>query len=298
MPTTHFSAKRITTGFPHAKVVLAVVTVLASILPLTADAEQLIANASPPSGAVSKASEPFLVLGIGDAISVQVYGRPELGIVSYIADDGTVSMPLAGNVPVAGLSPSLAGQKIAAALRNGNFLIDPQVTVLLPQFRGPQVSVLGAVHTPGRFVIDAKTTVLDLLAQAGGTTESSTDVAVLLRPDSSGTLTRYPINLKGLSRDNLPLAALTVRGGDSIFVPPADQFYIYGEVRAPNMYRLEPGMTVEQAISRGGGINPRGSSARIELKRRRPDGSVAVEAGTLNDAVEANDVIRIKERIF
>lgn len=240
----------------------------------------------------------MLALGVGDAVSVQVYGRPELTTTTYVSDDGTIPVPLAGNVNVAGMSPAKAGQRVATALREGKYLINPQVTIFLVQFRSQQVSVLGAVRSPGRFPVESKTTVLDVLALAGGTTEGGSDRVVLLRPDRSGTLIRYPIDLKGLSGQNTPVPTLTLKGGDSIFVPPADQFYVDGEVNSPNMYRLEPGMTVAQAMSRGGGITPRGSSRRIEIKRRNPDGSYLTRDGNLSDAVQANDVIRVKERFF
>ena len=268
------------------------------------DADLEIADASngaKPSGNQppdTSSSSPMLALGVGDAVSVQVYGRPELTTTTYVSDDGTIPVPLAGNVNVAGMSPAKAGQRVATALREGKYLINPQVTIFLVQFRSQQVSVLGAVRSPGRFPVESKTTVLDVLALAGGTTEGGSDRVVLLRPDRSGTLIRYPIDLKGLSGQNTPVPTLTLKGGDSIFVPPADQFYVDGEVNSPNMYRLEPGMTVAQAMSRGGGITPRGSSRRIEIKRRNPDGSYLTRDGNLSDAVQANDVIRVKERFF
>lgn len=250
------------------------------------------------AGADSGGGGSQFMLGIGDELTVQVYGRPELNTTTYVAEDGSITIPLAGAVPVAGLSPVKAGHRVAAAFRNGKFLVDPQVTVTMAQFRGQQVSVLGAVKTPGRFVIESKTTVLDVLAQAGGITESGGNAVVLLRPGKNGKVQRYAVDMKGLSNGNLPVPTMTLRGGDSIFVPPADQFSIYGEVRSPNMYRLEPGMTVVQAISRGGGITPRGSNSRIEIMRRKPDGTSETRSGNLNDFVLANDVIRVKERFF
>lgn len=276
----------------------------------TADGVDVAGNAS-SSSASSRSSPspsstepeiasaaPVLTLGVGDAVSVQVYGRPELATTTYVADDGTIPVPLAGNVPVEGLSPSQAGQHIAAAFSKGRYLVDPHVTVFLVQFRSQQVSVLGAVHTPGRFVIESKTTLLDLLAQAGGTNGDSASQVVLLRPNKNGAITRYPIDMAGLSDDNKPLPTLALRGGDTIFVPVAEQFYISGEVHSPNMYRFDAGMTVAQAIARGGGITALGSASRIEITRRKPDGSSLVSRGELSDLVQANDVIRIKERIF
>ncbi len=253
-------------------------------------------TATTPS--TSASDGPVHLLGIGDPVSVQVFGRPELNLTTYVADDGTIPLPLAGNVAIAGLSTAKAGQKVAAAFRQGGFLVDPQVTVSPAQFRGQQVSVLGAVRTPGRFVVESSTTVLDLLAQAGGTTENGGDVVIVLRPDRAGKVTRHAIDLKGLSHENLPLPTLTLRGGDTIFVPPSEQYYVTGEVHTPNGYRLEAGMTVLQAISRGGGVTTRGSSSRIEIRHRQPDGTYIVRVAALGDEVQANDVIRVKERIF
>lgn len=256
------------------------------------------ATAEMAGSAAAGAAAPALTLRPGDDVALQVYGRPELALTTTVADDGTITVPLAGAIAVAGLSPARAGQRVAAAFRQGRFLVDPQVTLSLAGARGNQVSVLGAVRTPGRFVIEPRTTVLDMLAQAGGITEFGAAMVVLLRPDKTGKVTRYAIDLKGLSQGRMAVPALALRGGDSLFVPPAEQFYILGEVRAPNMYRLEPGMTVVQAISRGGGITPRGSTSRIEIKRRQPDGSYATGSARLGDALQADDVIQVKERLF
>lgn len=241
---------------------------------------------------------PTLTLSAGDSVSMQVYGRPELAMVTSVAEDGTITVPLAGSIAVVDLTPTKAAQRVAAAFRKGGFLVDPQVTLSLAQSRGNQVSVLGAVRTPGRFVIEPRATVVDVLAQAGGIADNGASMVVLLRPDKTGKVTRYAIDLKNLGRGKMAVPTLALRGGDSLFVPPADQFYILGEVRVPNMYRLEPGMTVVMAISRGGGITPRGSSSRIEIKRRKPDGSYATSSADLEDTLQADDVVRVKERIF
>ncbi|MBC7982777.1 MAG: SLBB domain-containing protein [Candidatus Obscuribacterales bacterium] len=260
-----------------------------------------LAAAPQSNGATStptSESRPLLQLGTGDVVNVQVYGRPELNTTTYVADDGTITVPLAGVVQIAGLSPTAAAQQVAAAFKKGQFLKNPQVTLLVTQSRSQQVSVLGEVRTPGRFPVESKTNLLDLLAQAGGTTEKSANIVFVIRPDSEGNLERHPIDLKGLHNDQYSLQLLTLRGGDSVFVPPADQFYIYGEVQAPNMYRLEPDMTVLQAISRSGGLTPYASNGRIEIKRRLADGKIFTLKTNMTERVQANDVIYVKESLF
>jgi polysaccharide export outer membrane protein len=246
------------------------------------------------------AARPLLELGPGDQVKMEVFGRPEMETTTYIADDGSIRVPLAGRVVIGGLSPGDAGQKVEAALKEGQYLVEPHVTFTVVQSRSQRVSVLGEVKAPGRYPIESNTTVLDLLAQAGGATEKGADTIFILRSDSAGNLQRLPVNLKGTvdTKDAAPLVLQTLRGGDSIFVPVADQFYIAGAVRAPAGYRLESGMTVLQAIARAGGITERGSASRVQIKRRGPKGDYIVISGKPNEKVLPDDVITVKERIF
>jgi polysaccharide export outer membrane protein len=250
------------------------------------------------SGVDSDPNAPLVQLGAGDVLNVQFYGLPDLETTTYIADDGTITMPLAGAVHVAGRSPSAAAQEIANAFRQGQLLLNPQVSVLVTQSRSQQVSVLGEVRNPGRFVIDSTTSLLDLLAQAGGTNERSGDTVFVIRPDGAGNLERHAVQLMGLQDGQVALNFPALRGGDAVFVPPADQFYIYGEVQSPNMYRLEPGMTVLQAISRSGGLTDVASRRRVRVKRRAADGTVVTTKVDPGERVQPNDVIYVKDSLF
>lgn len=249
------------------------------------------------TAAVDKpAKSPLLQLGPGDSIALLVYGQPDLSTTSYVADDGTLSVPLAGNVPVAGLSPAQASAKIEAALKAAKILVDPHVTLTVTQTRSQRVSVLGQVGTPGRYPVESNTSVFDLLAQAGGITATGSDVVYVIRRGADGQEVRYPVDLKGLADGKLP--TLTLQGGDSLFVPKAEQFSIYGEVTTPGRYRVEPGMTVIEAIAKAGGITLRGSSRRVEIKRKMPNGGYASTKVKIDELVQPDDVIQVKESIF
>jgi polysaccharide export outer membrane protein len=259
-----------------------------------------IAAAAAPAGSLAADVRPILQLGPGDQVKLEVFGRPEMDTTTYISDDGSIRVPLAGVVAIGGLSPGAAGQKVEAALKRGQFLVDPHVTFTVLQSRSQRVSVLGEVHNPGRYPVESNTTVLDLLAQAGGATEKGADVIYILRPGPNGNLQRQPVNLKGVtdSKDAAPAVLQTVQGGDSIFVPAAEQFYIAGEVHSPAMYRLESGMTLVQAIARAGGVTDRGSASRVQIKRRSPKGDYIVISGKPGEKIQPDDVITVKERIF
>ncbi|MGE0188577.1 MAG: SLBB domain-containing protein [Steroidobacteraceae bacterium] len=249
------------------------------------------------------ASEPaseqrMLRLGTGDSVTLQVYGQPDMTVTVYVSDDGTIPVPLAGAVRVTGMSPSEAAKQVESALRSGGFLIDPNVTITVIQSRSQRVSVLGEVRTPGRYGVESNTTIFDLLAQAGGTTELSSDVVFVLRTDKAGKVERIPVNIKNLTATDATFSGLTLKTGDSVFVPKAAQFYILGAVRTPNVYKLQPGMTIVQAIALGGGLTETASDSRIEIKRKLPDGKLKTMRGQLTDEVQPDDVIRVKESIF
>jgi polysaccharide export outer membrane protein len=264
----------------------------------------LSVNAAPPPGAGVppapgiEAAPRIIELGPGDSVSIQVYGQPDMATTVYVSDDGTIPVPLAGPVQVAGLSPAQASQRIEKALKAGRFLIDPHVTLTVTISRSQRVSVLGQVGKPGQYPIESNTTIFDLLAMAGGALETGSEQIFLLRKDAGGILQRYPIDLKGLddAKNAVPVQAL--RGGDSILVPRAEQFYIYGEVASPKKYRVEPGMTVVQAIAVAGGVTARGSERRVDIKRLVADGKYVTVKAKLNDLVKADDVIHVKESIF
>ena len=89
-----------------------------------------------------------------------------------------------------------------------------------------------------------------------------------------------------------------LRGGDSVVAPKAETFYIYGEVRQPNAYRLKPGMTVIQALSVAGGLTERGSDKRVQIKRKQRNGALETVQAELNSTIWPDDVIYVKERLF
>lgn len=240
----------------------------------------------------------LITLGVGDSVNIQVYGQADMTTTVDVSDDGTVRVPLVGQVAVAGMSPSEASQKIEAALKDRKYLVDPHVTVTVVLSRSQRVSVSGQVGKPGVYPIESNTTIFDLLALAGGSLETGSDEVYLLRPDASGNVQRYVISLRGLDDASKSIPTQALHGGDSIFVPKTAQFYIYGEVTQPNKYKIEPGMTVVQAISRAGGITPRGSEHRVDIKRLEDNGTYKTFKAKLNELVKPDDVIRVKESIF
>src|SRR5689334_8321016 len=93
-------------------------------------------------------------LGPGDAIRVTVFQQPDMTTEARVSDRGTISVPLIGETKVGGATSAEASKIIAEALKKGQFLKNPQVTVALTAVRSRQVSVLGMVARPGRYVLE------------------------------------------------------------------------------------------------------------------------------------------------
>lgn len=254
--------------------------------------------AAAPSGAVA-APPPLLQIGPGDQVKIDVFGNPDLATVVNVADDGTIRMPLAGSVAIGGQSPAEAARRIENALKAGQYLVNPQVTVGVTQSLSQRVSVLGEVGNPGRYPIESNTTLFDLIALAGGISDKGSEVIYILRADASGALQRLSVDLRGLVGSQAATASAipTLRGGDSIIVPKGT-FFITGQVANPGEYRIEGEMILFEAIARAGGVTPLGSSSRVEVQRRGADDKIVQVKARKNLRIEPGDVIRVKERIF
>lgn len=236
-------------------------------------------------------------LGPGDLIKVLVYNNPDLSLETRVSESGTISFPLVGVVSVGGLSTAVAEKKLAQLLQSGGFVKQPQVNIVVTALQSQQVSVLGQVGRPGRYPIDGKRTLLDILAQAGGVAADGGDVVTLLRK-VDGKSVREQIDIVAIARKGELARDLDLRAGDVLYVERAPRFYIYGEVQRPGPLRLERAMTVLQALSAGGGLTPRGTERGIRIKRADAQGKIEVISAKHDDLVYPDDVVYVQESLF
>lgn len=238
-----------------------------------------------------------MVLGGGDVVKISVFGNPDLAVETRVSEAGFVTMPLVGQVAVAGLSPAMAESKIATMLDKGGFVKKPQVNLMVTVLTSQQVSVLGYVNRAGRYPIDGRRGVLDMLALAGGISPDGGDiVTVMHRRD--GKMVTDQIDTSQLMRNGDMIGSVELQGGDTVFVERAPRFYIYGEVQRPGALRLERNMTVLQALSAGGGLTLRGTERGLRVKRRDQAGKLQTIDVRGDDLVQPNDVVYVKESLF
>jgi polysaccharide export outer membrane protein len=238
-----------------------------------------------------------VVLGPGDVVRASVYGSPDLAVETRVSEAGSMTFPLLGEVQVGGLSTQQAEKKIGGLLEKGGYLKKAQVNLLITTLASQQVSVLGQVNRPGRYPVEGKRKVLDLLAIAGGINAEGGDMVSLVRT-RNGSTTRETIDIVDVVRKGELNRDYEVAGGDIIFVERAPRAYITGEVNRPGPFRIERAMTVQQAVSAGGGLTQRGTQRGLSVTRKDPGGVARTIDVKNDDIVQMDDVITVRESWF
>lgn len=237
------------------------------------------------------------VIGPGDTVRISAYRYPDLTTEARLSDEGKLNVPLVGEMSLKGMTPDEAAKRIADRLKSGKYINDPQITVTVVQARSRLVSVLGNVREPGRYVIDGTSAkISDVIAMAGGLDPQASDKIIVQRHGSKKS-EPVAVDLSSIIQGDLA-KNIEVSGGDSVFVPRAPVVYVYGEVPKGGAYRIEAEMTVMQAISLAGGITPRGSQNRVQIRRRGDDGKWKQYTAKLTDRVSPDDVIYVREGLF
>jgi polysaccharide biosynthesis/export protein len=236
-------------------------------------------------------------LGAGDVIKIAVYGNPDLALETRVSEAGTITFPLIGTVDVGGLSVSAAEKKIASQLESGGFLRKAQVNIIVTTLQSHLVSVLGQVNRPGRYPLEGKRTLMDMLALAGGMSADGGDTINLIRKHD-GKVTKDVVDIVDMVRSGNMKLDLEVAANDVIYVERAPRFYIYGEVQRPGTFRLERTMTVLQALAVGGGLTARGTERGLVVKRREANGQVRTIDAKQDDLLQVDDVVYVRESLF
>ena len=251
------------------------------------------------SPAASAPAKPEAVLGVGDIVKVTVYQNPDLTVDgARISETGQINFPLIGSVAIGGLTVAAAEQRIAKLLRDGGFVLRPQVTIQVGQIRSSVISILGQVAKPGRYPIEAVgTKVSEMIAAAGGVVPGGADVVTLVGT-RNGRAIKLDIDMPAILQSGKGELDIQVENNDIVYVDRAPSAYIYGEVQRPGQFRIERGMTLMQALAQSGGLTARGTQRGIKVHRRDANGAVSVTDIDLNAPVLRDDVIYVKESLF
>lgn len=217
-------------------------------------------------------------LGPKDVLKITVWGHDDLTRTSVVSADGTIAFPLLGTVRAAGLTPGQFEAQLRQLLAK-DYLVDPQVTVTVEEYRSQRVFVLGEAEKPGTYPLTGRTTLLDVLSQAGGPGRSAGRHAIIVRvPQSDGPVppgtagaTTLRVNLRKLLDGDIA-ENLILQNGDTVYLPRATSFFVLGEVRRPGAYSMEQDTTVLEAITLAGGLTERAAAADTKILRKRGEG--------------------------
>ncbi|MCV2357153.1 polysaccharide export protein EpsE [Paucibacter sp. B2R-40] len=251
------------------------------------------------ASAAAPAASAEYRLGAGDVMRVSVYQNPDLTLETRVSENNVVSFPLLGSIKVGGLSVTQAEQLITDGLKKGNFVKNPQVTIVVLQVKGNQASVLGQVNRPGRYPIEtADMRLTDLIANAGGVLTGAGSETLVLTGKREGKPYRLEIDLPGIFAVGGGAQDVFIQHGDVVWVDRAPMVYIYGEVQRPGPMRLERGMTLMQSLATGGGITQRGTEKGIRVHRKNADGKVEIIQLPMDESLKDGDVVYVKESLF
>lgn len=252
-------------------------------------------------------------IGPDDILRVTVYGVDDLTQTVVVQADGTFTYPLIGRVKAADLTAKELQQQITAQLARG-FVRNPQVTVLVHEYRSKTVYVVGEVARPGPYPLSGDDTVLEMLARAGPTAGAAAEV-VVIRPKAGAKAPVLPAQLEGAGAATAANQAdvihvnlrdiqmgrldqnVALMPNDTVFVSQAPRIYVTGEVRNPGAFFFAPGLSVRQAVSMAGGLTPDGSAGRLRVVRTI-DGKSKELKIKLDDPVQPGDTIEVKAKLF
>lgn len=160
---------------------------------------------------------PGYIVGDSDVIRVNVWKEPEVSQTVVVRTDGNISLPLINEVKVSGMSPLQIQDLVAEKLKG--FLNNPQVTVTVIEIRSKRAFITGEVSRPGTYSLNAQTTVLQLIAQAGGFTPfAKTDSIVVLRTED-GRQSRLKFKYKEVVQGKKTEQNIALHPGDTVVVP-------------------------------------------------------------------------------
>jgi polysaccharide export outer membrane protein len=246
------------------------------------------------------------VVGPQDVLAITLFDQQDLSGKYTVEADGTFTFPLIGRVTAGGLTLRDVEAALRTRLSDGYFK-NPQVSVAVEQYRSQRIFVMGEVRTPGPYPLVGDMTLIEALARAGSTTEHAAGEALIVRPASAARAggPALPeqegadvvrVDIKALQSGRLSENA-ALRDGDTIFVPRAEQVFVFGHVQSPGAYTVQRGTTVLQALALAGGVTDRGAANRIRIARVVEGKKIELRV-KLEDLVLPGDTIIVPERYF
>jgi polysaccharide biosynthesis/export protein len=157
------------------------------------------------------------VIGTEDVLQVVVWREPDLSSEVMVRPDGMVSIPLLNDIRASGLTPDQFRQDVTKAA--AKFVESPSVTVIVKAINSRKVFITGEVGAPGPYPLGGPTTVLQILAQAGGLREYADSKNITIMRTEGGKVVRLKFNYKDVAKGKGLEQNILLKPGDTIIVP-------------------------------------------------------------------------------
>lgn len=240
--------------------------------------------------ALARARPKDTTVGSGDLLRIDVFDVPELSRKVRVTDTGDISFPLIpGRIHVAGLTPYQLQLKLEQLLIENGLVSHPQVSVFVTKQYSQPVNVVGAVNHPIVYQVVRPTTLLEVLAAAGGISDTAGNVVIVSRPipddtprekpasvttDSQLAVRKITIRLRDLLESGDPVYNIPVYGGDTVTVPSAGIVYVLGAgISQPGGYVLQghgEQITVLRAVALAHGLTGFAKANSAVIMRNNP----------------------------
>jgi len=245
------------------------------------------------------ADDTSYLVGDGDVLKVTVYGHPDLTTTIRVNGGGTIIFPLVGLQSVQGMTVDQVAALLAGKLSDG-YIVDPQVSVFVEEFRSKKVTIIGQVEHPGLYELSGPTSLLELISKAGGLTKDYGNNVTIHRKNGTGATGEQiiTIDLKNVLESGAAALDVPIRDGDSVVVAKASTFYVTGEVKKPDAYKFEEGTTVIKAITMAGGFTNIAAKGKVKVYRKINGKEHVAEKAEMDMPILPDDVIVVPESFF
>ncbi len=215
-------------------------------------------------------------IGPGDFLDISEYHTPEFHSTVRVSAAGTVTLPMVGELKIAGMDEQAAARAIEAALLAKGMLLHPQVSVLVTAYAGQDVSVLGEVTRSGVYPYTFHHRLLDLISAAGGLSPNAGRLVNVFH--QCDPKTPHPVVLDPSGTDTTSDHNPELSPGDTVQVSRAGLVYVVGDVIRPGGFAVDPvqGLTVVQALSLAWGPSQNAALGKALLIREQRGGRTMI----------------------
>ena len=236
------------------------------------------AEAKQPSVLLIKASEHVpaaqhvaIKISPGDLVVVTVDGVADFKPEVRVSEEGMISLPLIGEIPVGGKSVEESQNAIAKKMSDGNYFRDPHVTVFVKEYASIGISVLGEVARPGVYPALGARRLYDVISAAGGFSARAGKVITITHRDQPQNPVTVTIDADPAKSVN---SNVEVDPGDTIMVSKAGLVYVVGDVGRPGGFIMDNNerITVLQVLALAQGVNRTAAMGSARIIRRTPQG--------------------------